>query len=40
MGMSKEMIKRDAKFCWMPSTFLASIDITEFQITEAYYSLY
>jgi hypothetical protein len=40
MNMGKEGLKeRAAHFCWMLSGLLASVDVMEFQITEAYSSL-
>jgi hypothetical protein len=34
--MREEMIEMDENFCWMCSSLLASVDVTEFRTTEAY----
>jgi hypothetical protein len=36
-GMGKETIKTGAaNICWLRSSLLASVEVTEFQTTEAY----
>jgi hypothetical protein len=40
MDLEKERQKqRAANLCWIRSSLLASVDIMEFQTTDAYYSL-
>jgi hypothetical protein len=40
MDMWKGEIKlKDCRLCWMHSSLLASVDVTEFQATEMYSSL-
>jgi hypothetical protein len=38
--MKENSVKKltDAKFCWMHSSLLASVEVMEFQIIETYYN--
>jgi hypothetical protein len=39
MWGKKPLKQRAANFCWIRSSFLASVDATEFQTTETYSSV-